>query len=879
METSLLLRNYHILPVPGKAGGAMVDEGSAAALLTGVPDSRFLSSMEKYRMKNDYLVWKSTFMALRCTAAALCLHWVLCVLIGFSNCCIGQELQLTSTAANNPKFDEIYHDGWIDLNKNGKKDPYEDSSLSVDQRAEDLLSRMSLEEKTCQMVTLYGYPRVLKDELPEEKWLRKLWKDGIGNIDEHANGNTNYGRPIEDPKSDLPHASHAETMNDVQRFFIEKTRLGIPADFTNEGVRGLLHSKATCFPSPLGVAATWNLDLVGEIGRITAVEAKALGYTHIYAPILDLPRDPRWGRTCECYSEDPFLTAECGVAMVQGLQAHGVASTCKHFAVYGVPNGGRDGAARTDPQVTWQDVQTMHLHPFREVVQRAHPMGMMASYNDYNGTPAQASYQFLTEILRNEWGFDGYVVSDSGAVQDIHKKHRVADSMKEAVRQSVEAGLNVRTNFSKPEHFVLPLRELVQEGRVSQEVLNSRVRDVLKVKFRLGLFDQPYVNDPKESVKAIGTPDSQEIALQVARESIVLLKNENQTLPLKKSLKRILVTGPLADHQQAWWDRYGPQRVDYITPLEGIQQKLAGQCEVVYALGCPVVDERYPASDVYQTKPSPAAQAQIDEAVAAAQDVDVIIAVLGEEGEISRENRGRISLNLPGNQGALLKALHAIGKPVVLVLSSGRPLSIAWADDNLPAILEMWFSNRPGGQALADILFGDYNPSGKLPVTFPKSVGQIPLAFPAKPAAQGKDDGQVQGALYPFGHGLSYTQFTYSDLQILPESQSEAGEIQVSCKVTNSGDRTGEEVVQLYLRDDYSSRITFEKTLQGFQRVKLAPGETQTVSFQLDRDNLELYNVNQDWVVEPGTFTVWVGASSTTLHLEGSITIKPDFAN
>lgn len=474
--------------------------------------------------------------------------FVISMIIGGATPAGADELALKSTAGSVSQAvsqaADIYQEGWIDLNKNGTQDPYEDPSLSVDGRVEDLLPRMTLDEKTCQMATLYGYPRVLKDEFPEEKWMGKLWKDGIGNIDEHANGNTNYGRPIEDPESDLPHAKHAETMNQVQRFFIERTRLGIPADFTNEGVRGLLHSQATCFPSPLGVAASWNLDLVREIGRITASEAKALGYTHIYAPILDLPRDPRWGRTCECYSEDPFLTAECGVAMVQSMQSQGVGSTCKHFAVYGVPNGGRDGAARTDPQVTWQDVQTIHLHPFREVVRRAQPMGVMASYNDYGGTPIQASSLFLTEILRNEWGFNGYVVSDSGAVRDIHRKHRVADSDKEAVRQSVEAGLNVRTNFSKPEDFVLPLRELVVEQRVSMETIDTRVRDILRVKFRLGLFDHPYVEDPNESVKIIRSEAHQNIALQAARESIVLLKNENQTLPLKKKLRRILVAGP-----------------------------------------------------------------------------------------------------------------------------------------------------------------------------------------------------------------------------------------------------------------------------------------------------------------------------------------------
>lgn len=799
--------------------------------------------------------------------------------VGVPVACNAKDLTSAEGAGSNTRESQdiqtegIYHQGWIDLNKNGTKDPYEDSSLDVEDRIADLIDRMTVDEKTCQMATLYGYPRVLKDEFPSDKWLTKLWKDGIGNIDEHANGNTNYGRKIEDPETDLPHSSHADTINQVQRFFIERTRLGVPVDFTNEGVRGLLHTHATSFPSPLGIAAAWNTDLVTDIGRITAVEARALGYTHVYAPILDLPRDPRWGRTCECYSEDPYLTAECGVAMVQALQANGVGSTCKHFAVYGTPNGGRDGDARTDPQVTWQDVQTLHLHPFREVVRRASPMGVMASYNDYGGTPIQASSQFLQSILRDEWGFNGYVVSDSGAVKFVHRKHRVADSHKQGVGKSVNAGLNVRTDFSKPEDFVLPLRELVHDGEVSEETLNSRVADVLSVKFRLGLFDQPYVEDSEQKVKVIRSEQHQAVALQSALESIVLLKNDNHALPLPKTHKRILVTGPLADNNDAWWDRYGPQRIDYVTPLEGIKAKLGESCEVIYDPGCAVVDERYPESDVFKTSPSQTAQSQIDQAVEAAKEVDVIIAVLGEDGEISRENRSRISLDLPGDQEQLLRALHRTGKPIILVLSSGRPMSIAWADQHVPAILEMWFSNEPGGHALADVLFGDYNPSGKLPLTFPKSVGQIPMAFPCKPAAQAKDDGQVQGPLYPFGHGLSYTEFTYADLDITPNTQSKFGDIFVSCNVTNKGKVAGSEVVQLYLQDDASSVITFEKSLQGFQKVHLEPGETKQVSFRLGANNLSLFSEATGWSVEPGDFTVWLGASSTDMRLEGSFTI------
>jgi len=799
---------------------------------------------------------------------------LLAILVAPASAALGQ---VADSAGPDPHRAVIYHEGWIDLNKNGEKDTYEDTSAAIDARIEDLLARMNVEEKTAQMATLYGYPRVLKDEFPDiARWKASLWKDGIGNIDEHANGNTNYGEPIEDPESDLPFEAHARTMNEVQRFFIEETRLGVPADFTNEGVRGLLHTHATSFPSPLGIAASFDVELVHAIGRIVGTEAKALGYTNVYAPILDLPRDPRWGRCSECYSEDPFLTAACGVAMTDSMQATGVGSTLKHFAVYGTPNGGRDGGARTDPQVTWRDVQSLHLFPFREVIRRARPVGVMASYNDYDGVPVEGSRRFLTDILRGEYGFDGYVVSDSGAVEDIHRKHRVASSEKEAVFEAVMAGLNVRTNFTMPDKFVSPLRQLVQEGRIPADTLDDRVRDILRVKFRLGLFDHPYVEDPTSAARVVHSRDHMDVATRAARESIVLLKNENQALPLPTTLKKVLVTGPLADYNDAWRDRYGPQRVDFVTPLEGIRRRLGDGCEVVYVKGCDVVDARYPTSDVYREPPTKAAAAMIQSAVDAATDVDAIIVVLGEDGDISREDRSRISLDLPGNQGDLLRALHATGRPITLVLSSGRPLSVAWADDHIPAILEMWFSNEPGGDALAGVLFGDVNPSGKLPITFPRSVGQIPMAFPVRPAAQAHDGGQVQGPLYPFGHGLSYTRFAYDGLEIKPSQATTDAEIRVRCNVKNVGDRAGDEIVQLYIRDDYSSVTTYEKSLRGFSRVSLRAGETRTVEFTLRASDLALYDREGKWVVEPGRFTVWVGASSRNLPLSGGFEIVPE---
>jgi len=772
---------------------------------------------------------------------------------------------------------QLYHEGWIDLNKNGVKDPYEDSSLPVEERISDLLGRMSLEEKTAQMVTLYGYPRVLKDELPTPAWETAFWKDGIGNIDEHMNGNTGWKRDLPDPVHDLPWSLHTQAINEVQRWFIEHTRLGVPADFSNEGIRGLMHSKATSFPAQLAVAACWDRELVAEIGRITGAEARALGYTNVYSPILDLARDPRWGRTTESYGEDPYLVGTYGIEQSRGIQSQHVVSTLKHFAVYSLPEGGRDGEARTNPQATWREVETILLEPFRRTLREAGSLGVMASYNDYDGIPIESSKRFLTDILRKEYGFRGYVVSDSAAVEFIHAKHRTAGSPSEGIRQAVEAGLNIRTHFTPPEAYGEPLRALVREGKLPMSVIDARVCDILRVKYWLGLFDKPY-SDPTIAEKTLRQPASLAIAERAARESIVLLKNDGKALPLSKALRKVLVAGPMADNAHGWWSRYGAQRLDFITPLAGIRAKLGSAAEVRYVKGCEVVDERFPESDILKEPLTEKDRLRIAEAVTSAEDVDVIVAVLGESGEISQESNSRISLDLPGHQEELLRALQATGKPLVLVLSNGRPLGVNWADRHVPAIVELWFPGESGGSALADVLFGDTNPSGRLPITFPRSVGQIPYAFPEHPGAHGKDFGQVQGALYPFGHGLSYTQFRYGKLKVTPELQRLPGsEVTVSAEITNNGDRAGEEVVQLYLRDDYSSATTYERALRGFARVSLAPGETKPVSFTLTRRELELYDREGRWTVEPGRFTVMLGASSEDIRLHANFRIAaPD---
>lgn len=784
-----------------------------------------------------------------------------------------------------PSKSEMYHKGWIDFNKNGIKDVYEDPSAPVEARIENLLGQMTLEEKTCQMVTLYGYKRVLKDDLPTAEWKQSLWKDGIGAIDEHLNGFQQWGLPPSDNPYVWPASRHAWALNEVQRFFVEETRLGIPTDFTNEGIRGIESFRATNFPTQLGLGHTWNRKLIHQVGLITGREARMLGYTNVYAPILDVGRDQRWGRYEEVYGESPYLVAELGIEMVRGLQHnHQVTSTGKHFVAYSNNKGAREGMARVDPQMSPREVENVHVYPFRRVIQEAGMLGIMSSYNDYDGFPIQGSYYWLTTRLRGEMGFRGYVVSDSDAVEYLYTKHGTAKDMKEAVRQSVEAGLNVRCTFRSPESFVYPLRELVKEGGLSEELINDRVRDILRVKFLVGLFDSPYQTDLAGADKEVEKAENEAVALQASRESIVLLKNESELLPLDiNQVKRIAVCGPNADEEGYALTHYGPLAVDVTTVLEGIQAKVEGRAEVVYTKGCELVDAHWPESELIDYPLTAEEQAEIDRAVENARQSDVAVVVLGGGQRTCGENKSRSSLDLPGRQLQLLQAVQATGKPVVLILINGRPLSINWADKFVPAILEAWYPGSKGGTALADILFGDYNPGGKLTVTFPKSVGQIPFNFPCKPSSQ-VDGGQnmgldgnmtrVNGALYPFGYGLSYTTFEYSDLEISPKVITPNERVQVSLKVTNTGKRAGDEVVQLYTRDVISSVTTYEKNLAGFERIHLRPGETQTVTFTLDRKHFELLNADMKWVVEPGEFSIMAGASSEDIRLSGMLQVE-----
>lgn len=795
------------------------------------------------------------------------------LLIGlFTLCAVSVDAAKKSATHSN-----IYHDTWIDFNKNGVMDVYEDPNADIEARVDNLLSQMTVEEKTCQLATLYGYGRVLKDSLPTPSWKTAIWKDGIANIDEQLNG---YGKGT--PKAHnliYPFSNHVKALNQTQRWFIENTRLGIPAEFSNEGIHGLNHTKATPLPAPVGIGSTWNRELVYWAGRIVGQEAKTLGYHSVYAPILDLPRDPRWGRTVECYSEDPFLTAELGIQMCKGIQEQGVASCLKHFAAYSVPIGGRDGGCRTDPHINPRTLHEIFLYPFQRTIQEAHPWEIMSSYNDWNGLPVTGSSYFLQDLLRDTYGFKGYVVSDSKAVIFLHSKHAVADSPEEAVRQACNAGLNVRTDFTPSEDYILPLRHLIATGKLSMDVVNDRVRDVLRVKFAVGLFDKPYCEEAVAD-KTVGSEHQQDFTFQMESQAMVLLKN-NQLLPLDTTkMHRVLVTGPLADEDNFMNSRYGPNELVTTTMLQGMKQ--FSHMQVSYAKGCDVVNKNWPNSELVAEPLTDAEKKMMDEAVEAAKNVDVIVACLGEDYDRVGESRSRTSMDLPGHQQILLERLYATGKPIVLVLVNGRPLTINWANAKLPAILESWFPTSRGGEIVAKMLVGDIAPSGKLSVTFPKSMGQIEYAFPYKKGARGNQPKKgpngsgctrVLGSLYPFGFGLTYTTFDYSNMSATLQGDSL---IRVNATIRNTGKRAGTEIVQLYVKDVVSSVVTYESILRGFDRVELAPGEAKQIQFSVPISELRIMDAKDQWVTEAGDFEIMLGASSEDIRCKSTINLPHD---
>ena len=706
---------------------------------------------------------------------------------------------------------------------------------ATERKITSLLARMTLEEKLGQLNQLSV------DNQPTPEQLALVRKGLVGSFF---------------------NLTGAAATRDAQRIAVTESRLRIPLIFGHD----VIHGYRTIFPIPLGEAASWDPEAVEAAERVAAREAAAAGLHWTFAPMVDIARDPRWGRIAEGSGEDPYLGSAMAAARVRGFQGadprapDAVLATVKHFAAYGGAEGGRD---YNTVDLSERTLREVYLPPYQAAL-KAGAGSVMTSFNEIGGIPSTANPWLMTTLLRREWGFRGLVVSDWTSVAEL-LNHGVAGSRAEAGKLALEAGVDMDM---VSRIYVDDLPALVRAGRIRLGVVNEAVRRVLRTKAALGLFDDPYHGTTVERERSVLlAPEHRQVARRVAEESIVLLKNEASRLPLDSRVRSIAVIGPLADDKVSalgsWPGRGDPK--DAVTPLEGIKAR-AASVSVVYAKGCGITDT---------------ATAGFAEAVAAAKQADVAVLVLGEAGDMSGEAASRANIDLPGVQQQLLEAVHATGTPVVLVLMNGRPLTIPWAAEHAPAIVESWFLGVETGPALAAVLFGDVNPSGKLPATFPRAVGQIPLYYNHKNTGRPTGSDKYTSKyidlpvtpLFPFGHGLSYTTFGYSDLRLSTPSITPAGTLRVSVTVTNTGTREGAEVVQLYVHDEVASVTRAVRALAGFRRVSLKPGEARTVDFQLTPKELGLYNQSMKFVVEPGKFRVFVGGSSVG-GLEGEFEVS-----
>jgi len=710
---------------------------------------------------------------------------------------------------------------------------YLDSSQPIEVRIEDLLRRMTLEEKIGQMCQYSGITREHEQMIKEGK---------IGS---------------------LLNVFGAEEINRVQRIAVEESRLGIPLLFGLD----VLHGYKTIFPIPLGLASTWDPEVVKRVASIAAAEASANGVRWTFAPMVDIARDPRWGRIAEGAGEDPYLGSVMARAYVEGYQGsslsdpNAIVACPKHYVAYGGAEGGRD---YNTVDISERTLREIYLPPFKAAVE-AGAETIMSAFNELNGIPASANPYTLKTILRGEWGFKGFVVSDWNAIGELIN-HGVAKDIYEAAEKALKAGVDMDM---QGDVYRRTLISLVREGKISEDLIDEAVRRILRVKFKLGLFERPYV-DPDRARKIIKCREHIEAALEIARKSIVLLKNEGNLLPLSKNISSVAVIGPLADDHEAPlgpWSCLGDPR-DVITVLEGVKSKVSRETRVLYAKGCDI--------DGYSME-------GFDEAVKAAKESEVAIVVLGESRDMSGEAACRANLDLPGVQEDLLREIHAAGVPIVLVLMNGRPLSISWPAEHIPAIIEAWFPGIQAGYAIADVIFGDYNPGGKLPVTFPRAVGQVPIYYNHKntgrpPLPDVKWTSKYLDIpytpLFPFGHGLSYTRFEYTGLEISPREVGLRDTVSIKFKVKNVGDRVGDEVMQLYVRDPVATVTRPVKELKGFKRITLKPGEEKTVEFKLTLEDISFLNHEMRRVVEPGEIRVMVGSSSEDIRLTGSFVVK-----
>ena len=751
--------------------------------------------------------------------------------------------------------------------------PYQDVALSPDARTRDLLSRMSLAEKIAQMQCVW-----------QDKTRTLL--DAAGNFDEavaraafgHGHGLGQVGRPSDagatptTPERGKTARGQAELTNAIQRFFVTESRLGIPVVFHEECLHGQAAVGGTSFPQPIGLAGTFNPALVEQLYAMTAREARLRGTHQALTPVVDVARDPRWGRVEETFGEDPHLVSRMGVAAVRGFQgdatfrdkAH-VMATLKHFVAHGQPEGGQNCAP---VNVSLRELREVFLPPFKAAIQEAGAVSVMASYNEVDAVPSHANRWLLRDVLRDEWGFQGFVVSDYYAIWELHDRpdthgHFVAADKRAACALAVRAGVNIE--FPDPDCY-RELESLVQEGALSEAELDALVAPMLQWKFAMGLFDDPYV-DPVVADSGVGSDAHVALARQAARETITLLKNDRQLLPLSLDrLQRIAVVGPNADVPLL--GGYSGVPSHSVSILEGIRARAGAQATVHYAQGCYITRSHGWSADEVVLPTAAEDAALIAEAVATVSDADVIVLALGENEQTSREAWSRVhlgdrtSLELFGRQNDLVRAMLATGKPVIAILVNGRPLAASAVIEELPAVLECWWLGQEGGHAVAEVLFGDVSPGGKLPISIPRSAGHLPVFYNHKPSARRGYLAADTTARFPFGFGMSYTSFALGRATIADEQIRRDGHTSVEVRVTNTGACTGSEVVQLYIRDDVSSVTRPVKELKGFAKVSLTPGESAVVSLAITPESLAFHDDRMAFVVEPGTFTIWIGTSS-----------------
>jgi beta-glucosidase len=756
---------------------------------------------------------------------------------------------------------------------------YKDPALAPEKRVQDLLARMTLEEKAAQMMCVWqqkAQTLVDADGHFDPAKARAAFRKrlGLGQVGRPSDA----GAPAAAPWIGRTARQMAELTNAIQKFFLEHSRLGIPVVFHEECLHGHAARDATSFPQPIGLGATFNPHLIEALFTMTACEARARGTHQALTPVVDVARDPRWGRVEETYGEDPYLNAQLGIAAVRGFQGDAtfkdkrrVMATLKHFAAHGQPESGQNCAPAN---ISERELRETFLRPFRDVLRAAGAVSVMASYNEIDGVPAHASTWLLRDVLRKEWGFKGFVVSDYYAIWELGYRpdthgHFVAKDKKEACKLAVEAGVNIE--LPEPDCY-LHLADLVRKGVLREKQLDDLVAPMLFWKFRMGLFDDPFV-DPDEADRIVGCDAHRELALQAARETITLLKNENNLVPLDPAkLKAIAVIGPNA--HRPLLGGYSGMPKHNVTVLEGIRARVGKGVKVLHSEGCKITvggswqQDEVVASDAAEDR------RQIREAVKVAEQADVIVLAIGGNEQTSREAWGlkhmgdRTSLDLVGRQDELVTAMLATGKPVIVFLFNGRPLSINSLARNVPVIFECWYLGQECGRALADVLFGDVNPGGKLPISIPRSSGHLPVFYNHKPSARRGYLWDDVSPLFPFGFGLSYTTFKLERVRLAKKRITRRGYTRVLVDVTNTGKRAGSEVVQMYIRDCVSTVTRPVKELKGFQKVWLRPGETKTVALDIKPESLAFYDVDMKYVVEPGEFEIMIGSSSRDVDLQ-----------